>query len=59
VYGIGGLAAIGGARLIYEYVEPQRTQILDLLFNATGGTAFQILKTEIEGDMDSSYGSGP
>jgi len=59
VYGIGGLAAIGGARLIYEYVEPQRTQILDLLFNSSGGTAFQILKTEIEGDIDSSYGSGP
>ena len=58
-YGIGGLAAIGGARLIYEYVEPVRTQILDLLFNPTGGTFFQILKTEIEGDMDSSYGSGP
>lgn len=59
MYGIGGLAAIGGARLIYEYIEPQRSQILDLLFNTTGGTAFQILKTEIEGDMDSSYGSGP
>jgi hypothetical protein len=59
VYGIGGLAAIGGARLIYEYAEPARSQILDLLFNSTGGTAFQVLKTEIEGDMDSSYGSGP
>jgi hypothetical protein len=59
VYGIGGLAAIGGARLIYEYAEPVRSQILDLLFSPTGGTAMQILKTEIEGDMDSSYGSGP
>ena len=59
LYGIGGLAAIGGARLIYEYSEPQRSTILDLLFNASGGTAFQVLKTEIEGDIDSSYGSGP
>jgi hypothetical protein len=59
LYGVGGLAAIGGARLIYEYAEPTRSEILDLLFNATGGTAFQVLKTEIEGDMDSSYGSGP
>jgi hypothetical protein len=58
LYGIGGLAAIGGARLIFEYAEPYRSQILDLLFNASGGTAFQVLKTEIEGDMDSSYGSG-
>ena len=59
LYGVGGLAAIGGARLIYEYVEPQRTQILDLLFNTSGGSAFQVIKTEMEGDMDSSYGSGP
>ena len=58
LYGIGGLAAIGGARLIYEYPPAQKKDILDLLFNATGGTAFQVLKTEIEGDMDSSYGSG-
>lgn len=59
VYGIGGLAAIGGARLIYEYAEPVRSQILDLVFSTTGGTAMQIVKTEIEGDVDSSYGSGP
>lgn len=58
LYGIGGLAAIGGARMIYEYAEPSRSTILDLLFNASGGTAFQVLKTEMEGDMDSSYGSG-
>ena len=59
VYGIGGLAAIGGARLIYEYAEPVKSSILDLLFSPSGGTAFHVLKTEIEGDMDSSYGSGP
>ena len=58
LYGVGGLAAIGGARLIYEYPIQQRSDILDLLFNETGGTAFQVLKTEQEGDMDSSYGSG-
>lgn len=59
LYGVGGLAAIGGARLIWEYAEPVRGQILDLLFAPSGGTAFQVLKTEIEGDVDSSYGSGP
>ena len=30
--GAGGLAAIGGARLLYNYPEPQRTEILDLMF---------------------------
>lgn len=59
LFGIGGLAAVGGARLIWEYPEPQQSDILDLLFNRSGGAAYQVLKTEIEGDMDSSYGSGP
>ena len=58
--GIGGLAAVGGARLLYEYPEPTRGKILDLLFSPDGGGAlYQILKIEIEGDADSSYGSGP
>jgi hypothetical protein len=57
--GMGGLAAVGGARLLYEYREPQRSQILDLMFNASGGAAMQVLKTEQQGDVDSSYGSGP
>ena len=58
LYGIGGLAAIGGARLIFDYPPAQQADILDLLFAPSGGSAFQVLKTEIEGDMDSSYGSG-
>ena len=58
LYGVGGLAAIGGARLIYDYPPQWRDLILELLFAPRGGTAFQVLKTEIEGDMDSSYGSG-
>ena len=53
LYGVGGLAAIGGARLIHDYPAAIKADILDLLFNASGGTAFQVLKTEIEGDMDS------
>jgi hypothetical protein len=56
--GIGGLAAIGGARLLYEYPEPQRSDILDLLFLPSAGAAYHLLKIEIEGDIDSSYGSG-
>ena len=43
--GIGGLAAVGGARLLYEYPEPARGKILDLLFDPDGGGAFyHILK---------------
>jgi hypothetical protein len=55
--GVGGLAAIGGARLLYEYEEPLRSQLLDMTFGAGG--AYHMLKIEIEGDIDSSYGSGP
>lgn len=57
--GMGGLAAVGGARLLFEYPEPLRSAILDLMFKPSGGAAMQILKTEQQGDMDSSYGSGP
>jgi len=58
-HGVGGLAAVGGARMLYEYPEPTRSEILDLMFAPTGGAAIQILKVEILGDVDSSYGSGP
>ena len=45
--GIGGLFAIGGARLLYEYPSQQRTDVLDLLFGEEGGGrkgAYSILK---------------
>jgi hypothetical protein len=57
--GIGGFACVGGARLLYDYAEPQRAALLDALFTPGVGASYQILKTEIPGDMDSSYGSGP
>ena len=43
--GIGGLSG-GGAttRLLVDYVEPQRSQILDLLFKPNYGASLQILK---------------
>eukprot|EP01084_Bolivina_argentea_P015131 28298_1 len=56
--GLGGLDAVGGARLLFEYPEPTRTQILDLLFTPNYGANWQILKSEINGDCDSSYGAG-
>ena len=56
--GIGGLDAVGGSRLLFEYPEPTKTQILDLIFSPNHAASYQILKTEINGDGDSSYGSG-
>jgi len=55
--GLGGLSSGGSTRLLADYPAQQRSDFLDLLFNKKGGAAFQILKTEIGGDGDSSYGS--
>ncbi len=55
--GLGGLSSGGSTRLLADYPEQQRSDFLDLLFAKKGGAAFQILKTEIGGDGDSSYGS--
>eukprot|EP01084_Bolivina_argentea_P175665 304162_1 len=56
--GLGGLDAVGGARLLFEYPEPTRSEILDLFFKPNSGANWQMLKSEINGDVDSSYGSG-
>eukprot|EP01084_Bolivina_argentea_P247281 413733_1 len=56
--GIGGLDAVGCTRLLFEYPEKIRTQILNLIFKPNHGPSYQILKSEINGDGDSSYGSG-
>ena len=55
--GLGGLSAGASSRLLLDYKEPQRSQILDLLFKPKIGGTWQILKTEIGGDGQSSYGS--
>lgn len=49
--GIGGLSG-GGAttRLLVDYKEPQRSQVLDYLFKPSFGASLQILKVEIGGD---------
>ena len=56
--GIGGLSG-GGAttRLLVDYVEPQRSQILDYLFKPNYGASLQILKVEIGGDSQSTDGT--
>jgi galactosylceramidase len=56
--GIGAVSG-GGATsvLLRDYVEPQRTQILDYLFKPSFGAAMQELYVEIGGDGNSTEGS--
>jgi galactosylceramidase len=57
--GLGGLSAGAGSRLLIDYPEPQRSQILDFLFKPGFGAALQHLKVEMGGDVNSSEGSEP
>lgn len=67
--GIGALNQGGQERMLYDYPEPQRSQLLDFLFSpsvnsSTGqrqpaGAAFQTLKVELGGDGMSGEGSEP
>jgi hypothetical protein len=57
--GVGALSAGGSSRLLIDYPEPQRSQILDYLFKPGYGAALQILKVEIGGDTNSTDGAEP
>ena len=57
--GIGALSAGASSRLLIDYPEPQRSEILDYLFKPNFGAALQINKVEIGGDMNSTDGSEP
>ncbi|WP_051366398.1 ricin-type beta-trefoil lectin domain protein [Hamadaea tsunoensis] len=58
--GVGAISGGGGnSRLLYDYAEPQRSQILDYLFKPGYGAAMQILKVEIGGDTNSTSGAEP
>jgi O-glycosyl hydrolase len=58
--GVGAISGGGGnSRLLADYPEPQRTQILDYLFKPGYGAATQILKVEIGGDTNSTSGAEP
>lgn len=58
-----GIAAASGggavSRLLINYPEPQRSQILDYLFKPNYGASLQGLKVEIGGDGNSTEGSEP
>jgi glycosyl hydrolase family 59/cellulose binding protein with CBM2 domain/glycosyl hydrolase family 59 (putative galactocerebrosidase) len=58
--GVGAVSGGGGnSRLLFDYPEPQRGQILDYLFKPNYGAALQILKVEIGGDTNSTSGAEP
>ncbi|WP_242204073.1 glycoside hydrolase family 78 protein [Aestuariivivens insulae] len=55
--GIGGVSAGASTDLLYDYNDPVRSQILDLLFKPKFGAAFQHLKVEMGGGENSTCGS--
>jgi galactosylceramidase len=57
--GIGALSAGASSKLLIDYPEPQRSQILDLLFKPGYGASLQHLKVEIGGDVNSTCGTEP
>ena len=57
--GIGAVSAGASSRLLIDYPQPQRREILDYLFKPNFGAGFQHLKVEIGGDINSSGGSEP
>ena len=57
--GIGTLSAGASSKLLIDYPEPQRSQILDLLFKPKYGASLQQLKVEIGGDVNSTCGTEP
>ncbi|MGA2712969.1 MAG: discoidin domain-containing protein [Bryobacteraceae bacterium] len=57
--GEGAMSAGASSRLLIDYPEPYRSQILDYLFKPNYGASFQDLKIELGGDMNSTTGSEP
>lgn len=57
--GLGAVSAGASSRLLIDYPEPQRTQILDYLFKPGYGAALQRLKVEVGADVNSTDGSEP
>lgn len=57
--GIGAVSAGASSRLLIDYPEPERSQILDYLFKPDYGASLQHLKVEIGSDANSTDGSEP
>lgn len=57
--GFGAVSAGASSRLLIDYPEPQRSQILDYLFKPGYGASLQHLKIELGADGNSTDGSEP
>lgn len=57
--GFGALSAGASSKLLIDYPEPQRSEVLDLLFKPKFGASLQHLKVEIGGDVNSTCGTEP
>ncbi|TNJ44965.1 hypothetical protein KFZ70_12175 [Tamlana fucoidanivorans] len=57
--GIGGVSAGASTDLLYDYKDPYRDHILDMLFKPKFGAGFQHLKVEMGGGENSTCGSEP
>lgn len=57
--GIGALSAGASSRLLVDYPEQQREDILDFLFKPKFGASLHHLKVEIGGDVNSTSGTEP
>ena len=52
------MADSGSSRLLMDYPEPQRGEILDYLFLPNFGASLHMLKVEVNGDVQSGIGTG-
>ena len=57
--GLGAVSAGASSRLLVDYPEARRNEILDYLFKPNYGASLQHLKVEIGGDTNSTDGSEP
>lgn len=57
--GIGGVTSNGMTKLLHEYPQAQRTDILNLLFMPKFGASFHQLKVEIGSDANGTCGTEP
>jgi len=55
--GHGGLSAGASSRLLRDYPEPYRSQVLDYLFKPSFGASLHMNKVEIGGDTQSTDGT--
>lgn len=58
-YGIGGVTSNGMTKLLREYKEEYRNDILDFLFKPCFGASFHHLKIEIGSDANGTCGTEP